>query len=284
MNVIDTTTFARLIAAVEKPGRYTGGELNAVRKPDAFLRVGLSYPDLYEVGMSNNGVRILYDAVNRIEEFACERVFAVPADFEERLRALALPLFTLESRIPLSHLDMLGFNLSHELLYTNVLQILDLGGIPLLARERAPGDPIVVAGGEAASNPAPMLGFFDAFFVGDGEEGIVDIARVLPKENGEGLPAKRYSIRSGKFPACSYHPAIRSNTGMARLRLSRGLRWPGASTAPPRRRYRKSRSCPRSGSRRSVRWWTSPGAAVTCVNSATPGIMNCRTAATDWTR
>ncbi len=187
MNTIDTTTFARLLAAVEKPGRYTGNELNAVRKPDAFLRVGISYPDLYEVGMSNNGVRILYDAVNRIEEFACERVFAVPADFEERLRALALPLFTLESRIPLSRLDMLGFNLSHELVYTNVLQILDLGGIPLLARERGQGDPIVVAGGEAASNPAPMLAFFDAFFAGDGEEGIVDIARALAEGKRKGL-------------------------------------------------------------------------------------------------
>ncbi|HPO47151.1 MAG TPA: B12-binding domain-containing radical SAM protein, partial [Spirochaetota bacterium] len=165
-----------LLSSVQKPARYTGGEYNQVRKAGAQLRMAVCYPDLYEVGMSNHGIRILYDIVNSIEWAACERVFAVDMDMEARLRAMGLRLFTIETRTPLCELDMLAFNLSHELLYTNLLQVLDLGGIPLAAADRGEACPIVIAGGEAACNPAPMGEFVDAFYLGDGEEGIVELA------------------------------------------------------------------------------------------------------------
>ena len=170
MAQLDRKTIETLLARVQKPGRYMGRELNVIVKPDARLRMALSYPDLYEVGMSNNGLRILYDIVNAIPEAACERVFAVEADFERALREAGVPLFTLETYTPLHALDLLGFNMSHELLCTNVLQIIDLGGIPLRRAERGEGVPIVIAGGAAVSNPFPLADFVDAFFIGDGED------------------------------------------------------------------------------------------------------------------
>lgn len=179
MPPVNDSAIAELLAAVQKPARYTGGEYNQVLRDEAEFRMTVCYPDLYEVGMSNHGIRILYDIVNSMEGVACERVFSVDVDMERRLRALGLPLFTLETRTPLSGLDMLAFNLSHELLYTNMLQVLDLGGIPLLARDRDDSRPIVIAGGESVCNPAPMGDFVDAFFIGDGEEGIVEIVECL---------------------------------------------------------------------------------------------------------
>lgn len=187
MNRIDNQQFSRLICGCEKPGRYTGGELNQIRKETVPVRGAISYPDLYEVGMANNGIRILYDVANALPDVACERVFAVPHEFERRLREMNMPLFTLETRTVLCDLDLIGFNLSHEMLYTNVLQILDLGGIPLLRKDRKDGDPIIVAGGEAVSNPAPAMDFFDAVFIGDGEEGIQDMLLCIRKGKEEGL-------------------------------------------------------------------------------------------------
>ena len=187
MAQLDRKTIETLLARVQKPGRYMGRELNVIVKPDARLRMALSYPDLYEVGMSNNGLRILYDIVNAIPEAACERVFAVEADFERALREAGVPLFTLETYTPLHALDLLGFNMSHELLCTNVLQIIDLGGIPLRRAERGEGVPIVIAGGAAVSNPFPLADFVDAFFIGDGEEGIAEIAHAVLAAKEKGL-------------------------------------------------------------------------------------------------
>jgi radical SAM family uncharacterized protein/radical SAM-linked protein len=184
---ISDSVIAGLIATVQKPARYTGGEFNQVMKSGADLRMAVCYPDLYEVGMSNHGIRILYDIANSIEGVACERVFSVDTDFEKRLREFGIPLFTLESHTPLAELDILAFNLSHELLYTNMLQVLDLGGVPFMARERNGSQPLVIAGGESTCNPAPMGDFVDAFFLGDGEEGILEIAACL-------LSAKRKSL------------------------------------------------------------------------------------------
>ncbi len=187
MPAIKDSLIAELVATVQKPARYTGGEYNQVVRADAEFRMAVCYPDLYEVGMSNHGIRILYDIANSMEAVACERVFSVDLDLEKRLRARGLPLFTLETRTPLAALDLLAVNLSHELLYTNVMQVLDLGGIPLMARERNDSLPLVIAGGEAACNPAPMGDFVDAFFLGDGEEGIVEIVECL-------LSAKRRKL------------------------------------------------------------------------------------------
>lgn len=188
---IDKNEIEQLICNLQKPARYIGGELNQIVKDEAFLRMAVSYPDLYEVGMSNEGIRILYEIVNRIDEVACERVFAVPGDCESKLRAMKLPLYTLETCTPLSELDLIGFNISHELLYTNILQILDLGKIPLLSIERGEMHPIVIAGGEASSNPLPMAEFIDAFFIGEGEDGITEILEVLMRGKRESLERRR---------------------------------------------------------------------------------------------
>jgi radical SAM family uncharacterized protein/radical SAM-linked protein len=185
----------KFIHTVQKPGRYTGNELNITVKPEAEVRIAISYPDLYEVAMSNNGIRILYDAANEIESVACERVFAVAPDFEKELRERNIPLYTLETFTPLNELDLIGFNLSHELLATNVLQILDLGGVPLLRDERADDDPIIIAGGEAVSNPFPYADFFDIFFAGDGEESFPEIINTLLACKREGVKPRSEIIR-----------------------------------------------------------------------------------------
>ena len=188
---IDKREIEQLICNLRKPARYIGGELNQIVKEAAFLRMAVSYPDLYEVGMSNEGIRILYEIANRMDGVACERVFAVPDDCERGLRARGLPLYTLETFTPLSELDLIGFNISHELLYTNILQILDLGKVPLVSIERDERHPLVVAGGEASSNPLPMAEFIDAFFIGEGEEGITDILEVVMRGKRESLQRSR---------------------------------------------------------------------------------------------
>jgi len=186
-NEIMVKRIEKLLHLVQKPARYMGGEFNVIEKDDAFVKVAISYPDLYEVGMANNGIRILYEAVNRIQSASCERVFAVAADFESILRTNQIPLYTLESFTPLLETDIIGFNLAHELLLTNVLQILDLGKVPLLRLERKDCHPIVIGGGEFTSNPFPAAMFFDLFFIGEGEEGFPEIVEVLINCKKQGM-------------------------------------------------------------------------------------------------
>lgn len=183
-------SLGKFLHLVQKPARYFGNELNMTVKAEADVRVALSYPDLYEVGMSNNGIKILYDAANSVDGAACERVFAVAPDFEAELRARDIPLYTLETYTPLCGLDAVGFNLSHELLATNMLQVLDLGGVPLLRKDRKDHDPLVIAGGEAVSNPFPYADFVDLFFIGDGENGFPDIIRTLIRCRKEGTTSR----------------------------------------------------------------------------------------------
>jgi radical SAM family uncharacterized protein/radical SAM-linked protein len=190
MSNLRNSAVNQLVFNLQKPGRYIGRELNQIRKENPFIRMAICYPDLYEVGMSNNGIRILYDIANSIDDVGCERVFAVSDDFEAKIRAVKMPLYTLESYTPLCELDILGFNLAYELLHTNVLQVLDLGQIPLFSKDRGDEHPIVIAGGEAVSNPLPVCDFFDAFFIGDGEEGIVDILNALRTAKLESLGRK----------------------------------------------------------------------------------------------
>jgi radical SAM family uncharacterized protein/radical SAM-linked protein len=167
-----------LVLAAEKPSRYVGGELGSVTKDlDAVrVRFALAFPDTYEVGMSNLGFRLLYHLLNDRPEVACERVFLPWPDMEGLLRERGLPLFSLESRAPVRDFDVLGVTLQFELAYTSVLAMLDLAGIPLLARERGASDPLVVGGGPCAYNPEPVADFFDLFAVGEGEEVAVEIA------------------------------------------------------------------------------------------------------------
>jgi radical SAM-linked protein len=169
----------QILLHTEHPARYSGGELFQTVKTAPEVRVAISYPDLYEIGMANHGLKILYDGANKVNGAACERVFAVAPDFAGSLRKNGIKLYTLETFTPLDECDMIGFNLSHELLYTNVLQILDLGGVPLLASERGEHSPIVIFGGECVSNHAPVSAFADLVFAGEGDDGFPEAVAVL---------------------------------------------------------------------------------------------------------
>lgn len=170
-----------LLHKVARPARYTGNEFNNITIPwdSASLRFALCFPDTYEVGMSNLALPILYQALNTSPGVLAERVFAPWADMEEALRAAALPLFTLESRHSLSEFDVVAFSLGYELTYTNVLTVLDLGGVPLLRSDRTAQHPLVIAGGSCAVNPEPMADFVDLFFIGEAEEGLSALVHVL---------------------------------------------------------------------------------------------------------
>lgn len=174
-----------LVLRAQKPSRYVGGEVGSSTKDlsAAGLRFALAFPDTYEVGMSNLGFRLLYALLNDREEIACERVFLPWPDMEGMLREKGLPLFTLESRAKVSGFDVLGITLQFELSYTSALALLDLSGIPLLARERTDDHPLVVGGGPCAFNPEPVADFFDCFAVGDGEEVALEIADAV-RESG----------------------------------------------------------------------------------------------------
>lgn len=167
----------RILPGVQKPGRYTGGELNQVVKDWDTIetRVALIFPDLYDLGMSNLGLAILYDLVNQRSDALAERAYSPWPDMEAAMRQAGLPLYSLETRHPLAQFDILGFSLPYETLYTNVLNALDLAGIPLFVSERSPKHPIVIAGGHATYNPEPMHAFIDAFVIGEGEDVIQDI-------------------------------------------------------------------------------------------------------------
>jgi len=174
---IDTPLLERILRTVEKPGRYVGNEWNRIRKDPRKVRskVALVFPDVYEIGMSYLGQKILYHILNSRPEILAERVFTPWPDFESKLREAGLPLYSLENRIPLREFDIIGVSLLYELNFSNVLTVLDLGGIPLRAAERNDDMPLVIAGGPAAFNPEPVAGIFDALFLGDGEEAFLEI-------------------------------------------------------------------------------------------------------------
>jgi radical SAM family uncharacterized protein/radical SAM-linked protein len=173
---------------IEKPSRYLGSEVNAIRKDPrrVKLRVALAFPDLYEIGTSHFGLQILYHVFNSRPEIAAERVFAPARDLEARLRQTGRPLFSLESHAPLGGFDIIGFSLLYELNYTNALTMLELAGIPWLAAERDSRHPFVIAGGPCTCNPEPVAEFFDAMVVGDGEAVVAELARtwLAWKESG----------------------------------------------------------------------------------------------------
>ncbi|MFP4483527.1 MAG: TIGR03936 family radical SAM-associated protein [Spirochaetota bacterium] len=170
------------LLAVESPGRYVGGEygsLEPLESWDHLYVVALCFPDLYEIGMSNTAIKLLYTLLNQSDGVRCERVFTPAPDFEAALRASGTPLYTLESRIPLSECDMVAFSVGYELSATNVLNVLDLGGIPIRAEDRCSDDPLVIAGGPALINPAPFGGFFDGVFIGEAEGTLTQMVTTL---------------------------------------------------------------------------------------------------------
>ena len=160
-----------VLLSVQKPARYIGNEGNAVYKDrdKIEIRFAMCFPDVYEVGMSHLGIQILYDMFNRREDTWCERVYSPWLDLDKILRERKIPLFALESQDPIRDFDFLGITLQFELCYTNVLQILDLSGIPLRASERDESVPIVIGGGPCSYNPEPIAEFFDMFYIGEGE-------------------------------------------------------------------------------------------------------------------
>ncbi|MCE9624991.1 MAG: TIGR03960 family B12-binding radical SAM protein, partial [Deltaproteobacteria bacterium] len=170
-----------LLGEVEKPGRYLGNEVNSVKKDSAKVRlhVALIFPDVYEMGESHVGLKILYDVLNRDPEIWAERVYAPWPDMEAALERHALPLFSLESKRPLHDFDMIGITLPYELVYTNIVTILKTGGVPLWQKDRVKGDALVIGGGSCSFNPEPVADFFDAVVVGDGEELILSMARQI---------------------------------------------------------------------------------------------------------
>ena len=170
MRLIDPVRdLADILQSVEKPARYVGGEFGCIEKMQAALAVAISYPDLYEIGMSNNAVRILYNILNGLPDVLCERVFAPAPDFEARIRAAGVPLYSLESGRALEDFDIIGFSLGYELTITNALAILDCGGVTLETARRGNAEPIVIVGGPAAGNPAPFGVFADCVFIGEAE-------------------------------------------------------------------------------------------------------------------
>jgi len=168
-----------ILPQVAKPARYTGHEWNSVTKDwdQTEVRVALAYPDVYEVGMSNLGLMILYDILNREEGVLAERVYAPWIDMEQAMREAGIPLYSLESRRPLAEFDIIGFSLQYELNYTNVLNMLDLAGLSPLAAERGDADPLIIGGGSGTYNAEPLADFFDLFVIGEGEEVLLELVR-----------------------------------------------------------------------------------------------------------
>lgn len=173
----------RILLKVQKPGRYVGGELNSVVKDwDAIAtRVAFVFPDIYDIGVSNVGLKILYDQVNQREDALAERAYAPWLDMEAQMREHEIPLYTLESKRPLASFDIIGVSLPYETLYTNTLNVLDLAGIPVRSEDRDETHPVIIAGGHSTMNPEPMYAFIDAFVIGEGEEVIHDIIEVVKK-------------------------------------------------------------------------------------------------------
>lgn len=194
----------RILLRVMKPGRYVGGELNQVVKPwdSVSTHMALIFPELYDLGLPNLGMAILYDEVNKRADALAERAYCPWSDMETEMRTAGIPLYSLESKHPLAQFDILAFSLPYESLYTNVLTILDLAGLPVLAEERGDDHPLVIAGGHAAFNPEPMSAFIDAFAIGEGEEVIHEIiaAHQAWKASGES--------RDGLWPRLAAVPGV----------------------------------------------------------------------------
>ncbi len=181
MNSQCRLNYEELLPFVRKPSQYIGEEVNSIKKDLKKIQasIALVFPDMYEIGMSHLGLKILYHIVNKREEFAAERVFAPDLDYEELLRKKCLPLASLENKLPLNEFDIIGFTIPYEMSYTNILNILDLGHIPLLRKDRGENHPLIIGGGPCAYNPEPLADFFDCFIVGDGEEVIIEILELF---------------------------------------------------------------------------------------------------------
>jgi radical SAM family uncharacterized protein len=199
----------RILHRVQKPARYTGGEYGQTIKDKAAVdtRLALCFPDTYEIGMSNLGIRILYGLANAMDGVWCERVFAPWGDMEAELRAAGLPLYALESGDPVREFDIVAFSLGYEMAYTNVLNMLDLSGIPLRASDRPALTPLVIAGGTCAYNPEPMAAFIDLFIIGEGEKVNAEVIELYRQAKKDGLDKPSFLRQAAGIPGV-YVPSL----------------------------------------------------------------------------
>ncbi len=198
-----------ILMKVEKPSRYIGGEVNAVMKDkeQVAIRFAMCFPDVYEIGMSHLGIQILYDMLNQFEDVWCERVYSPWVDLDQVMRRENIPLFALESQEPIKGFDFLGITIQYEMCYTNILQVLDLSGIPLLAKERGDDNPIVIGGGPCTYNPEPICDFFDLFYIGEGETRYRDLFDLYKECRKEGTGRREFLKRAASLPGI-YVPSL----------------------------------------------------------------------------
>ena len=199
----------RILPTVQKPARYTGGEWGQIKKDlkDVRVRVAFCFPDTYEIGMSNVGMRILYGVMNRMEGVWCERVFHPWGDMEDAMRAHHLPLWALESQDPMGDFDMIAFSIGYEMAYSNILNMLDLAGLPLRSADRKGLKNIVFAGGVCAYNPEPLAEFIDFFSLGEGEDSTVEIVSLYDRAKAEGWSKEQFLLEVSKIPGM-YVPSL----------------------------------------------------------------------------
>lgn len=194
---------------VEKPARYIGNEVNAVMKnpEEVEVRFAMCFPDVYEIGMSHLGIQILYDMLNSFEDVWCERVYSPWVDLDRIMREKHIPLFALESQDPIKEFDFLGITIQYEMCYTNILQVLDLSGIPLLAKDRTGKEPIVIGGGPCTYNPEPIADFFDIFYIGEGETRYRELIDLYKECKKKGLSRQDFLRKAACIPGM-YVPSL----------------------------------------------------------------------------
>lgn len=197
-----TALSEEILLNIEKPERYIGHEINAVYKDKSKvdIRFAMCFPDVYEIGMSHLGIQILYDMFNKFEDTWCERVYSPWVDLDKIMRDKHIPLFAVESQEPVKDMDFLGITLQYEMCYTNILQILDLSGIPLLSKERTWDDPIVIGGGPCSYNPEPIADFFDIFYIGEGETRYRELLDLYKDSKKKGLSREDFLHMAAKIP------------------------------------------------------------------------------------
>lgn len=191
-----------ILLKIDKPARYIGGEVNSIMKDRerVDIRFAMCFPDVYEIGMSHLGIQIIYDMLNQFEDTWCERVYSPWMDLDEIMRKEHIPLFALESQDPVKDFDFLGITLQYEMCYTNILQVLDLSGIPIFAKERTWEDPIVIGGGPCSYNPEPLAPFFDLFYIGEGETQYRALLDLYKEYRDTGKSRRDFLIEAGKLP------------------------------------------------------------------------------------
>lgn len=202
-------TLERILTRVQKPARYTGGEYGAVTKPlsEVDFRAVFCFPDTYEIGMSNLGLRILHGVLNRMEGVWCERVFSPWGDMEDELRRAKLPLYALESGDPIKDFDLIAITIGYEMAYSNVLNLLDLADLPVRSKDRSEHAPLIIAGGTCSYNPEPLAPFVDVFSIGEGEDALPELVTLMRRAKAEGLCKHSLLLEIAKLPGF-YVPAL----------------------------------------------------------------------------